>query len=467
MRDAIISTVRHQASEAVRLRLEQHLAECASCRAEKSHWLLMEHLQEQDPQHLSPEARARILGHLTHLPEPEVVEIGPARRPWPFLWGAGAAAAIIVALLVALPNRHDSILGRTAEVDRPKQTSVDKEHAVTIRAKAAGVLDSGGAHIAYGALAAFRVQPGGRQVELFAGEIDIEVAPGGPGRFRVLAPRFTVEVLGTHFVVALDRVQTLHGLVRVAEPDAAGGRQLALVHAGQTWRLHDVLESAALEPSEPNLFPSDTALVDQRSLDVPSTGGTATAQSDHLAGWESAAQPSAGARLPFVGTRGSASRHVPELAEARVGRGDEIAVGTGVGTGIGTSDSANPSAEQLLADARAALARGNTRRARECVADAVKARPKARQRAIAELLSADTLLVESRYAAALAAYRHTMDVFAKYPEGETAAFALAQLLSERGPQEQAQEALEGYLARYPKGRFVEEVEKKLANTPGP
>jgi outer membrane protein assembly factor BamD (BamD/ComL family) len=128
---------------------------------------------------------------------------------------------------------------------------------------------------------------------------------------------------------------------------------------------------------------------------------------------------------------------------------------------------AQPSAKKLLADARAALARGDTRRARECVAGALKAAPQARHRAIAQLLLADTLLVESRYPAALAAYRRTMDVFGGYPEGETAAFALAQLLSERGPEKQARDALERYLARYPRGRFAEEVEKKLANSPAP
>jgi anti-sigma factor RsiW len=46
MRRAILATMHRQASEAVRLRLEQHLAVCAACRAEKSRWLLVEHLEE-------------------------------------------------------------------------------------------------------------------------------------------------------------------------------------------------------------------------------------------------------------------------------------------------------------------------------------------------------------------------------------------------------------------------------------
>jgi len=465
MRNAIVAVVRRQASEADRLRLEQHLTVCGACRAEKARWLLLEHLQEQEPQCLSSDARARILGHLTNLPEPDVVEVGRARRLFPLLWGTGAAAAVAIALLVFLPGLRDGAMGRAGsdrtDGIRPSETSVSEDRAITIRAHSAGAIDSGGAHIVYGALATFRVQPGGRQVDLLAGEIDIEVAPGGAGRFRVLAPRFTVEVLGTHFVVGLDRVETQRGLVRVVEPDAAGGRLLALVRAGQTWHLYDAHESAELNPSDPHRSPPGTALVAQPSRDFPAVGSGHSSPADHFRGVESVAsgESPAAAEVAAVGAQVPAFRHLVEGAERGAGRDGEL--------GGGMIAAAQPSAKKLLADARAALARGDTRRARECVAGALKAAPQSRHRAIAQLLLADTLLVESRYPAALAAYRRTMDVFGGYPEGETAAFALAQLLSERGPEKQARDALERYLARYPRGRFAEEVEKKLANSPAP
>jgi outer membrane protein assembly factor BamD (BamD/ComL family) len=117
----------------------------------------------------------------------------------------------------------------------------------------------------------------------------------------------------------------------------------------------------------------------------------------------------------------------------------------------------------LLSAARTALAAGDTARARRFLAAALRDGPRARQRAMAELLGADALLGESRYDAAVSAYRSTMYRFAAYPEGETAAFALAELLSERGPRAQAEQALTYCLARYPKGRFSDEVEKKLAS----
>jgi ferric-dicitrate binding protein FerR (iron transport regulator) len=484
MRDAIVAVVRGQASEADRLRLELHLGECGSCRAEKARWLLVAHLQEQEPQRLSPDARARVLRHLTNLPEPEVVGIEKARRLLPLFYGAAATVAIAVALLVVLRSRHDPALGRAGmpHDNRPQQTSVPGERAIAVRAQTAGAIDSGGAHIIYGAHAEFRVLPGGRQVELYAGDIDVEVAPGGPGRFRVLAPRFTVEVLGTHFVVGLDRVVTLHGLVRVVEPAAGGARedtQLALVHEGQTWRLPEAHALAELNPSDPVGATSAPRLAAQPIPGLPSAGSPAPSQDDRndslrRGGSMSGADFPAMAERPAAGPQIPASRHVAENDQgapgarvANVARVATVDGRTGIGTGMGAMNAPPPSVERLLADARTALASGNTRRARASVAAALVAKPKARQRAIAELLSADTLLVESRYAAALAAYRRTMDAFGKYPEGETAAFALAQLLSERGPQEQARKALRRYLARYPAGRFAEEVEKKLDSTAAP
>jgi hypothetical protein len=475
MRRVIIATMHRQASEAVRLRLEQHLAVCAGCRAEKSRWLLVEHLEEQAPRYLSSAVRERILDHLTALPEAPMVRVGKAPRRLPLLWGAGAVAAVALALLVVLPRHRDD--GRTLETGAVSGTQglAPEERAVTVRAQTAGTIDSGGAHIVYGAQADFRLRPGERQVELFAGEIDIEVTPGGPGRFRVHAPRFTVEVLGTHFVVGLDRVETFHGLVRVVEPVADGGREIARVPARHVWRLHDLHASATLEPLGVPTAPAAPGLVPRPGLPSTDSADSLPTARVHRVDLVAGAESAPVAEAPLVAMRGHSAGRAVSRAEAdedqaeQPAQGDRVASGAVAGpggiAGGRLTDRVPPSAERLLADARSALSRGATRRARECVARALRAAPRARQRAVAELLSADALLVESRYAAALAAYRRTMDVFQKYPEGETAAFALAQLLSERGPQEQARAALERYLARYPDGRFAEEVGKKLANTP--
>jgi TolA-binding protein len=124
-----------------------------------------------------------------------------------------------------------------------------------------------------------------------------------------------------------------------------------------------------------------------------------------------------------------------------------------------------PHAGRLLAEARSLLAGGDAREARARIAAALLARPTPRQQAIAELLSADALLVERRRDLALAAYRRVADIYSSFAEGETAAYAAAQLLVERGSTREARAALETYVARYPAGRFVREAREKLATLP--
>jgi len=74
---------------------------------------------------------------------------------------------------------------------------------------------------------------------------------------------------------------------------------------------------------------------------------------------------------------------------------------------------------------------------------------------------ADSWLVARRPDEALAAYRGVMQRHARTPEGETASFTVGQLLVERGAKGEARAAIEDYLARYPRGRFVREAQERL------
>jgi TolA-binding protein len=121
--------------------------------------------------------------------------------------------------------------------------------------------------------------------------------------------------------------------------------------------------------------------------------------------------------------------------------------------------------DQRIAEARSALAAGDLELARSRIASALGARPTGRQRAVADLLAAASFLVEGRYEEALAAYRRTAESFGKYPESETAAFAIAQLLCERDSTDEARVALQAYIERYPEGRFVQDARRKLASLP--
>ena len=92
---------------------------------------------------------------------------------------------------------------------------------------------------------------------------------------------------------------------------------------------------------------------------------------------------------------------------------------------------------------------------------ALAARPTPREQASAELLQADSLLVEKRKTEAVLEYRRVAARWASSAAGETASFAVAQILWERGPTEEAQSALRAYLTRYPTGRFSREVKEHL------
>ena len=419
-RAAIIAVVRQQATEAESLRLDVHLGLCASCRSEKARWHLMEQLRGQPPQRLGEAARGRVLGNIL-MRSPvgvETRERGRRRFTQPFLLATTAVAA--VALVLAVRGWKHSTAKPSLAVERqgaavpaairPALAVMDQTDQ-TIQAQAAGTLETPGARIAYRAGASFRMLEHGRRVELYAGEVDVEVAPGGPGRFRVVAPRFIVEVIGTRFVVRPTGVETMHGTVRIVD---ATGRELAVLHATESWNVEQASQL-------PLALAEDGFL-----LAAPGTARTTVPT------------------LAMADTASSSDRRQMEGAAKPPGKNR---------------------VDLLIAEARSALAAGDPELARARIASALDARPSGRQRAVADLLSAASFLVEGRYEDALAAYRRTAESFGRYPESETAAFALAQLLCERDSTVEARAALEAYIVRYPEGRFVQDARRKLASLP--
>jgi TolA-binding protein len=84
-----------------------------------------------------------------------------------------------------------------------------------------------------------------RTVSLAAGEVTVDLAPGQARNFRVAAPAFVVEVVGTRFTVSPTGVRTEHGTVRVRALD---GRELARVGAGEAWWIAPA-PAPAVEPA--------------------------------------------------------------------------------------------------------------------------------------------------------------------------------------------------------------------------
>ena len=429
-RNAIVAVFRQQATEAESLRLEIHLGVCQSCRAENARWRLLEQLRDEAPQRLSADARHRVLQHITqHGPASfdarEHFQQTTRRFLTPFSLTAAAVAAVGLLLAVrawknptGTPPAMDLNAGsvptsiQAATIEGREDDREDPANRM-IRAQAPGTVETPGARIAYRSGTSFRMLAGARRVELYAGEVDVEVAPGGPGRFRVVAPRFIVEVIGTHFIVRPSGVETLHGTVRILD---ANSRELAVLHAAETWSLGD-----------PNRLPLALGEVEP----LPATS------------WADPSQSASAA---------PAATSLPSGTEHRQPEGS-------------TKPSAKNRVDQLIAEARSGLAAGDPELARARIASALSARPTGRQRAVAGLLAAASFLVEGRYEDALADYRRTAESFDRYPESETAAFAIAQLLCERAATDEARTALQAYLVRYPEGRFVQDARRKLASLP--
>ena len=131
----------------------------------------------------------------------------------------------------------------------------------------------------------------------------------------------------------------------------------------------------------------------------------------------------------------------------------------------GESAPAPLSPATALEHARTALADGDAPLARRFVERALAGARDRHDRAEAELFLAESYLVEHQADRAIDGYRRVARNFAHLPEGETATFALAQVLFEQGDRAGAAVELRRYLEQYPDGRFAPEAHDRLAELP--
>lgn len=399
----IMESTRGSASPEARASIDTHIADCADCRKEQAHWLLLERIGRLAPPGLSADSQRQMLQRLIRQAQTQARPAGVPKQTlfWPAILSAASAVAVVVLLFWRFDWAHRDISGQ------------NHSPVASVAARVDGTIQMSGAQVSYLAGTALRIDDSHREVILEKGEVDVDVSHavrGSSSRFRVLTARFVVEVWGTRFRVTEESVVTLRGHVKVLSLD---GKELATLHAGQRWQLPEVASTATLIPQV-------------------STGPSV--------------QPANAAPLPI-----------------------QTAVATSPKAGpIGEGNRATAlSVRQKLALARTALADGNIALARQRIADALKSDPSLPQRATLALLEADCLLSERRYGEAIAAYRTVAISHPDDPSGETASFALAQLLSERGTKEEARAALDAYLERYPSGRFVREVQEKIQRASDP
>lgn len=395
----IVESARGKAESEDQQALDRHILTCADCQKEQSHWLLLTRLGRLSPPSMSADSQRQMLQRLLRQAASQPSQQTPQR------WGLRTYAALSVCAAAAV------IALLFYRFDRNQQTTAQALRApMQLAASAEGIIEMSGARVSYLSGTTLRIDDGRRELRLDKGEVDVDVHHGPPAqaaRFRVLTARFVVEVWGTRFRVTPESVVTLRGHVKVL---SLTGTELASLHAGERWQLPQTV-AAEVEPPAP-------------LAEVPAVPPAAPPKVENELKPVHPPRPQ-----PIPDT----VRTLPQPLPVR----------------------------QKIALARSALADGNLVLARQKIADALKSDPSPSQRAALALLEADCLLSERRYPEAIVAYGTVSRQYPEDPSGETAAFALAQFLSERGSKDEARTALESYLLRYPSGRFVREVKEKL------
>ena len=243
MRSLLVNALAGRASEAERLELEAHLADCAGCRDQHAALEGVRRLRAYEPQPLSESARHRVQRAMLDAAASETRTPVRSRLP---LYAAGltALAAAVVALLLRPPPSR-VVDGDVAIVGVPGRAIPARAE---LRAAAGGHVILDGPEVALAAATDLRWSLEARTVELHSGAVDVEVDPRQHKHFRVATPRFVVDVLGTRFRVTADGVRTERGKVRVSTPE---GQLVRIVAAGESWKLPAPQPIAPIAPPAP------------------------------------------------------------------------------------------------------------------------------------------------------------------------------------------------------------------------
>jgi hypothetical protein len=256
-------------SAAEALRLEEHLAGCESCSAEASLLAGLRALSHGPKTALSAATReqaiARAFAQAEVLPtratrwsSSRALALGGALAAAAAL-GLGLRASLPARTQPSVPARHEKIASPSAKAsaDRVLAGALDTDVNVDARALQGALQTSQGATLAL-AQATVELRPGTtvrwdrarRELRLDAGSVFAEVDPSAHERFAVLAPEFTVQVVGTRFEVTLQGVSVERGRVRVLAPD---GHVLAeALGAGGRFTLATEVQPSEAQPSLPS-----------------------------------------------------------------------------------------------------------------------------------------------------------------------------------------------------------------------
>ncbi len=237
-------------SAAERVRLESHLHSCATCGDDADALAALASLTDDLPT-LSTFAHNRAIN--TALREPRQARPRTRPRRWLVPVVASASAAIAATLLMfaftsadtnersitdvgrpPLARPADHLVGGAIEIaGQPALPGAAIPAQAVITATDSSELVIAHARIALDAGTAVLWRNQDDTLELRDGVVQVSVDPAAGQRFRVATTAFTVEVVGTEFTVARDRVEVRAGRVLVWSPSHD---LLAELGAGDEWK---------------------------------------------------------------------------------------------------------------------------------------------------------------------------------------------------------------------------------------
>ncbi len=390
--------------EAEGLVLEQHLVECESCRQSAAFMRAIHRIVADVPAELTERSRRRAITFaFDNVGRAQVQERQRERLLWPISIGllAVAAAALFMFWPAAAPAPVASAGKAPTVRSDPSQSKPVNAQAVTAEPQKWS-------------------EVGRAETRRFA-HAKVELAAGT--RLRFNATSTTLEIDAGEVTVDVDgsrgqpfRVQTSHFRVEVLGTRFVVSPERVEVTHGRV-KVFDL---------EGNVLARELA---------------------------------AGAAFSYTSVEARAAKEPEARALTPAGR-------TGAPRG-GHADSRGEAAEARLpasawlARAREALSQGEPRAARTFILRAEESEPQRHDRAEAGTLYAECALIDRDIDAAIRFYTSVADRYGDLNAGENAAFAAAQVATGSPDRARARALFEGYLTRYPKGRFAAEARARL------
>jgi anti-sigma factor RsiW len=237
-------------SEAERLRMEEHIADCPACRRDYQDLIRIADVTGEGARALSSSARERAIGGALDGASAGSPAL-PARRLRPaFALGAGLAAAAAGVAFYLAGRAEERPLAFTP----PAVPVVERgEPAGVVSAPVGRPLRYAHARVEPRRDAVLVWEPAEATIHLRGGALDVFVDPAPHKPFRVTTSRFAVDVLGTEFAIDEEQVTVREGAVRVTALD---GEILAALRAGESWSVEPEPEPEIVPDPEPAPAPA-------------------------------------------------------------------------------------------------------------------------------------------------------------------------------------------------------------------